>query len=63
MNVYIGDDAKRLFHGMDVPHNSIGVFQSNSGDWVYWFTDGWAYDSGSAETEVEALRKAKENFR
>ena len=63
MNVYIGDDAKRLFHSMVVPQNSIGVFQSNSGEWVYWFTDGWAYDSGSEETEVEALRKAKENFR
>ena len=63
MNVYIGDQAKRMFHSMDVPHNSIGVFQSKSGDWVYWFTDGWAYDSGSAETEVEALQKAKENFR
>lgn len=63
MNVYIGDQAKRMFHSMDVPHNSIGVFQCNSGDWVYWFTDGWAYDSGSAETEAEALRKAKENFR
>jgi len=63
MNVYIGDQAKRMFHSMDVPHNSIGVFQSKSGDWVYWFTDGWAYDSGSAETEAEALRKAKENFR
>lgn len=63
MNVYIGDQAKQMFHEMDVPEKSIGVFQSNSGDWVYWFNDGWAYDSGSAETELEALRKAKENFR
>jgi hypothetical protein len=63
MNVYIGDDAKRMFHNMDVPQKSIGVFQSNAGDWVYWFSDGWAYDSGSAETEAEALQKAKENFR
>jgi hypothetical protein len=63
MNVYIGDQAKKMFYNMDIPKKSVGVFQSKSGDWVYWFTDGWAYDSGSADTELEALRKAKENFR
>lgn len=63
MNVYIGDQARRIFYNLDIPHNSIGVFESNSGDWIYWFTDGWAYDSGSAENEIEALKKAKENFR
>ena len=63
MNVYIGDQAKRMFHNLDIPQNSIGAFESNSGEWVYWFSDGWAYDSGSADTETEALKKAKENFR
>jgi hypothetical protein len=63
MNVYIGDQARRIFYSLDIPQNSIGVFESNSGDWIYWFSDGWAYDSGSAENKIEALRKAKENFR
>lgn len=63
MNVYIGDQAKRIFETLDVPQKSIGVFQSSSGEWVYWFTDGWVYDSGSADTELDALRKAKENIR
>ena len=63
MNIYIGSQAKVIFHSGDIPSNSVGVFESSDGSWVYWFTDGWAYDSGSAETEAEALRKAKQNFR
>lgn len=63
MNIYFGWHAKSLFDTGDIPSSSVGVFESNDGSWVYWFTDGGAYDSGSAETEEEALRKAKNNFR
>jgi hypothetical protein len=63
MNVYIGDQAKRIFYSLDIPKNSIGVFESKNGEWIYWFTDGWAYDTGSADSELEAHRMAKENFR
>jgi len=63
MNIYIGSQAKSIFHSGDIPPSSVGVFEASDGSWVYWFTDGWAYDSGSADNEVEALRKAKNNFR
>lgn len=63
MNVYVGDQAKRMFHNLDIPKNSIGVFECKNGEWIYWFTDGWTFDSGSASSELEAHRMAKENFR
>lgn len=63
MQVYIGDQAKRLFDTEDVPLNSIGVFFSEMGEWAYWFSDKWYFDTGCAETEIEALRKAKDNLR
>jgi len=63
MQVYIGDHAKRLFDTEKVPYNSIGVFFSNMDEWVYWFADSWSFDSGSAESEIDALRKAKDNLK
>lgn len=63
MEIYLGKQAKSLFYGRDVPINSIGVFQTIGGDWLYWFNDNWTYDTGVADTEVEAMETAKKNFR
>jgi hypothetical protein len=35
MEIYLGKQAKSLFYGRDVPINSIGVFQTIGGDWLY----------------------------
>lgn len=63
MTVYIGDQAKSFFYNRDVPVGSIGVFLSHVGEWLYWYSDGFTYDTGFADTEEEALRIAKKNFR
>ena len=63
MNIYLGQQAKSLFYMREVPVNSIGVFQSHVGEWLYWFNDGWTYDTGFADTEAEALQIAKKNFK
>jgi hypothetical protein len=63
MEIYLGKQAKSLFYGRDVPINSIGVFQTIGGDWLYWFNDDWTYDTGCADTEVEAMETAKRNFK
>lgn len=63
MNIYIGQQAKSLFYMREIPVGSIGVFQSAGGDWLYWFNDGFTYDTGVADTEAEAFHTAKKNFR
>lgn len=47
----------------EIPLDSIGVFQSAGGDWLYWYNDGFTYDTGVADTEAEAFHIAKKNFR
>jgi len=63
MQVYIGDQARVLFDSETIPNNSIGVFLHKMDGWVYWFSDKWYFDSGSAESEIDALRKAKDNLK
>jgi hypothetical protein len=63
MTIYIGDQAKKLFYMREVPVGSIGVFQSHVGEWLYWYSNGFTYDTGFADTESEALMIAKKNFR
>jgi hypothetical protein len=63
MNIYLGQQAKSLFYMREVPVESIGVFESIGGDWLYWYSDGFTYDTGVADTEAEALQIAKKNFR
>ena len=63
MEIYLRDQAKRLFYGRDIPVDSIGVFESIGGDWLYWYSDGFTYDTGVADTEAEALQIAKKNFK
>ena len=59
MEFYLREQAKRLFYSRDIPINSIGVFQSHVGEWLYWSCDEHVYDTGFADTEAEALQKAK----
>jgi len=63
MEIYLEQQAKSLFYMREVPVESIGVFQSAGGDWVYWYSDGFTYDTGFADSEAEALQIAKKNFR
>jgi len=63
MTIYLGDQAKKLFYMREVPVGSIGVFQSHVGEWLYWYSDGFTYDTGFADTEAESLMIAKRNFR
>jgi len=46
-----------------MPLGSIGVFLGPAGDYLYWYCEGHTYDTGSAETEQEALEIAKRNFK
>jgi hypothetical protein len=63
MNIYLGHQAKSLFYMREIPVDSIGAFQAVGGDWVYWYNDGYVYNTGFADTQIEALRIAKENFK
>jgi len=63
MTVFLGDQAKRLYFTKDMPLGSIGVFLGPAGDYLYWYCEGHTYDTGSAETEQEALETAKRNFK
>ena len=63
MNIYLGQQAKSLFYMREVPVESIGVFQAAGGDWLYWYSDDFTYDTGVADTETEALQIAKKNFK
>jgi len=63
MTIYLGEQAKRLFYMREVPIDSIGVFQSHVGEWLYWYNDGFTYDTGFADSETEALQVAKKNFK
>jgi hypothetical protein len=37
----------------------MGIFESNKDEWVYWYKDEKIYDTGFADTEAEAIQKAK----
>ena len=63
MTIYLGHQAKSLFYMREVPVESIGVFQAAGGDWLYWYSDDFTYDTGVADTEAEALQIAKKNFK
>ena len=59
MNIYIGDQAKKIFFSRDIPIESMGVFKSNTDEWVYWYRDERVYDTGFADTQAEAMQKSK----
>ena len=62
MEIYLGDKAEKKFNGLNIPVNSLGVFKANDDEWVYWFSDGKIYDTGSVTTEAEAIQKAKSHI-
>jgi len=51
-----------VFKSQKIPVNSFGVFKANDDEWIYWFSDGQIYETGSATTEAEALQKAKRHI-
>ena len=59
MEIYGRDKAEIVFKSLNIPVNSLGVFKANDNEWIYWFSDGNIYDTGSATTEAEAKQKAK----
>ena len=59
MNIYLGQQAKKLFFGREIPMDSMGVFKSNIDEWVYWYRDERVYDTGFADTQAEAMQKSK----
>ena len=59
MNIYLGQQAKKLFFGHEIPMDSMGVFKSNIDEWVYWYRDERVYDTGFADTQAEAMQKSK----
>ena len=59
MNIYLGQQAKSLFFGREIPMDSMGVFKSNIDECVYWYRDERVYDTGFADTQAEAMQKSK----
>jgi hypothetical protein len=62
MQVFTGAQAQRMIINENYPLGSIGVFKTLTG-WAYWFWDGFIFDSGIKQTEVEAFSTAKKNIR
>ena len=62
MTVYTKSAASEIIQKNKYPVNSIGVTRCTQG-YAYWFWDGWTFDSGVEETEEQALRTAKSNWR
>jgi len=58
MEIYLRDQAKRVFYSRNIPIESMGVFNSNTDEWVYWYKDEKIYDTGFADTESEAMKEA-----
>jgi hypothetical protein len=63
MEIYGRDKADRVFKSQKIHVNSLGVFKANDNEWVYWYSDGKIYETGSAITEVDAKQKATENIK
>jgi hypothetical protein len=59
MEVYLRDKAEMVFKSQNIPVNSLGVFQANDGEWIYWYSDGRIFDSGSSPSEPKAMQEAK----
>ena len=60
MKIFGRDKAEIVFKSKNIPVNSLGVFKANDNEWVYWFSDGKIYETGTAITEIEAKQKAKQ---
>jgi hypothetical protein len=62
MQVFTGAQAQQMISNETYPVGSIGITRKPTG-WAYWFWDGFIFDSGLEETEDQALRTAKKNWR
>lgn len=60
MEIFLREKAEIVFKSQTIPVNSLGVFKVSDEEWIYWFSDGKIYDTGSATTEPEAMQKAKQ---
>jgi len=62
MKVFTGKQAEDMILKDRYPIDSIGVCKTKYG-YAYWFWNGHTFDSGVEETEEQALRTAKANFK
>lgn len=62
MNIYLNYQAKSMIESGNLPFDSIGVFKTDEG-FSYWYCDGFTFDSGVEQSEKQALRTAKKNWR
>jgi hypothetical protein len=59
MEIFLRDKAGMVFKSQNIPVNSLGVFQANDEEWIYWYSDGRIFDSGSSPSEPKAMQEAK----
>ena len=59
MEIFLRDKAELVFKSQNIPFNSLGVLQANDEEWIYWYSDGRIFDSGSSPSEPKAMQEAK----
>jgi hypothetical protein len=59
MEIFLRGKAEMVFRSQNIPVNSLGVFQANDEEWIYWYSDGRIFDSGSSPSEPKAMQEAK----
>lgn len=59
MEIYLRDKAEKVFKSQNIPGNSLGVFKANDEEWIYWYSDGHIFDTGSSPSEPKAMQEAK----
>ncbi len=62
MQVFTGEQAKKIILSGKFPIDSIGVSKIESG-YLYYYYDRHTFDSGMESTEKMALATAKRNIR
>ncbi len=59
MKIFLRDKAEMVFKSQNIPVNSLGVFKANDEEWIYWYSDGQIFDTGSSPSEPKAMQEAK----
>jgi len=59
MEIFLRDKAEMFFKSQNIPVNSLGVFKANDEEWIYWYSDGLIFDTGSSSSEPKAMQEAK----
>lgn len=62
MEIYLRDKAEMVFKSQNIPGNSLGVFKANDEEWIYWYSDGHIFDTGSSPSEPKAMQEAKKHI-